>query len=65
MRYCECGRELEFRQRVCSECRAVNIQISQSVALHNYFQSETFREYRKGEKYRTYMKEYMRKRRAL
>ena len=27
-RYCECGRELEYRCEVCSECRQINIDIA-------------------------------------
>lgn len=27
-RYCECGRELEYRCSVCSECRQINIDIA-------------------------------------
>ena len=27
-RYCECGRELEYRKRLCSECRQINIDIA-------------------------------------
>jgi hypothetical protein len=27
-RYCECGRELEYRCSVCSECRQINIEIA-------------------------------------
>ena len=30
-RYCECGRELEYRCRVCSECRQINIELSQDI----------------------------------
>ena len=28
LRYCDCGRELEYRCRVCSECRQINIDIA-------------------------------------
>lgn len=28
LRYCACGRELEYRCRVCSECRQINIDIA-------------------------------------
>jgi len=31
LRYCECGRELDKYCRVCSECRAVNAQISKDI----------------------------------
>ena len=57
-RYCECGRELEKRCLICSECRAINRQIQTDKAQHSYYQTEKYKAYKKE-----YMREYMRERR--
>ena len=56
IRYCpECGRELEYRCQICSECRAVNRAIQIDIAQHNFYQTEKYKKYK-----REYMREYMR-----
>lgn len=56
-RYCECGRELEYRCQICSECRAVNRAIQIDIAQHNFYQTEKYKKY-KREYMRGYMREY-------
>ena len=58
-RYCECGRELEHRQRICSECREISRQHRLVIANHNYYHSEHGREV-----IRNYQREYHRTRYA-
>ena len=61
-RYCECGRELEYRCEICSECRAVNRQIQIDKAQHTFYQTEKYKNY-KREYMREYMREYYRRKR--
>ena len=35
-RKCECGRELDKKCQVCSECSAVNRSLNQDIYRHNY-----------------------------
>ena len=42
-RYCECGRELEYRCKMCSECRAVSDEIRKDKARHTYSKTEKYK----------------------
>jgi predicted amidophosphoribosyltransferase len=62
----ECGRVLDRYQRLCSECREVNRQLSMDIARHTYLQTEKGKKYmavylanyEKTEKRKAYKKEY-------
>lgn len=68
MRYCECGRELEKYQKMCSECAVINRSITNDICSHNYEQKperikrkkEYLKEYRSKhlEDHKKYMKDY-------
>ena len=60
VRYCECGRELDPHKKLCSECCEINVQHRNAIAQHNYRNSKAFYIERHSDKYRTYMREYMR-----
>jgi hypothetical protein len=47
-RYCECGRELEYRKRVCSECRQINIDIAHDRYNASKIHRERAYKYNKG-----------------
>ena len=50
LRYCECGRELEKWCRLCSECRAVNDQMSKDIYIQSKKGVEAQDKYNKSEK---------------